>query len=438
MRHHLPSPQRPAFAALALIVTAALAAGSALADDWPQWRGQQRDGKSAEKGLLQAWPAGGPPLAFKATGIGAGFSAVAVAGGKIFTLGDLGERQFVLALDEKTGKILWKSDIGPAWEDEFLGPRSTPAIDGAALYALSTEGELVCLETAGGKLIWKRSLPNDFGGGLMKAQGSYTWKFAESPLVDGNQVVVTPGSRQAAMVALDKKTGKEIWRTAIPELGEAGTDGGAYASAVVSEGAGVRQYVQLIGRGLIGVDAKTGKFLWGYNKVANNVANIPTALVDGDYVFASTGYGTGAALLQLAKQGAGVVAKEIYFLPGNTFQNHHGGMILHQGHVYAGSGQNKGLPIAIDFKSGKIDWGPQRNEGNGSAALAFADGRLYFRYQSGKVILVEATPGGYKEHGSFDIPGVEHPSWPHPVIAGGKLYLREQDTLYSYDIKAKG
>ncbi len=113
-------------------------------------------------------------------------------------------------------------------------------------------------------------------------------------------------------------------------------------------------------------------------------------------------------------------------------------MILHQGHVYAGSGHNKGFPIALDFKTGKIDWGPERNEGNGCAAVAFADGRLYFRYQNGKVILVEATPGGYKEHGSFDIPGVEHPSWPHPVIAGGRLYLREQDALYSYDIKAKG
>ncbi len=275
MRHHLPSSRHfRAFAAAFL--TAGLAA-AALADDWPQWRGPQRDGKSAEKGLLQSWPAGGPPLAFKATGIGSGFSAVAVAGGKIFTLGDLGDRQFVVALDEKTGKLLWKADIGPSWQDEFLGPRSTPSVDGDRVYALSTEGDLVCLEAAAGKPVWRRSLTQDFAGVQMKAGGgNTTWKFAESPLIDGDQVIVTPGSREAALVALDKKTGKELWRTAIPELGPAGADGTAYSSVVISEGAGVRQYVQLIGRGLIGADAKTGKFLWGYNKVANNVANIPT------------------------------------------------------------------------------------------------------------------------------------------------------------------
>ena len=410
----------------------------ALADDWPQWRGPQRDGKSAEKGLLQSWPAGGPPLAFKAAGLGTGFSTVAVAGGKIFTLGDSGEKQYVIALDDKAGNLLWKQEIGPAWNDEFLGPRSTPAVDGDRVYALSTEGLLHCLETATGKVVWKRSLPDDFGGTMMKAQGgSYHWKFAESPLVDGDLVIVSPGSREAALVALDKKTGKEVWRTAIPDLGPAGTDGAGYSSAVVSQGAGVRQYVQLLGRGLVGVDAKTGRFLWGYNRVANNVANIPTALVDGDYVFASTSYGAGAVLLKLVKEGPGVAAKEVYFLPGDVFQNHHGGMILHQGYVYAGSGLNKGLPMAIELATGKIAWGPLRNDGNGSAAVAYADGRLYFRYQNGAVILIEPTPAGYKEHGQFDLPSIGRPSWPHPVISGGRLYLREQDILYVYDIKAK-
>lgn len=428
---------RPSFVIPSMIALAGAFATTAGADDWPQWRGPQRDGKSAEKGLLASWPAGGPPLAFKTSGIGTGFSSLAVSGGRIFTLGDAGERQFLLALDEKTGQHRWKVDIGKSWNDEFLGPRSTPTVDGDRVYALSTEGDLFCLETTTGKEVWKRNLPAEYSGGLMKANGSWDWKFAESPLVDGDRLIVSPGSREAAMVALDKKTGKEIWRTAIPDLGPAGADGAGYSSVVISEGAGVRQYVQLIGRGLIGVEAKTGKFLWGYNRVANDIANIPTALVDGDFVFASTGYGTGAALLELVKEGAGVKAREVYFLEGNTFQNHHGGMILHQGHVYAGSGHNKGLPVAVELKSGKLAWGPQRNEGTGSAAVAFADGRVYLRYQNGKVVLVEATPAGYKEHGSFDIPEVHHPSWPHPVIAGGRLYLREQDNLYSYDIKAR-
>jgi len=425
---------------IALTVSVALLFAAALpaaADEWPQWRGPGRDAKSAEKGLLSSWPAGGPPLAFKVSGIGSGFSSVAVAGGRIFTLGDVAKRQYVQALDVKGGKLLWKTDIGPSWEDEFLGPRSTPAIDGELLYALSTEGDLVCLESATGKLVWKRNLPQDFGGNLMLAQGSYQWKFAESPLVDGAHVIVTPGSQEAALVALDKKTGKEVWRTAIPDLGPAGMDGSGYSSVVISEGAGVRQYVQLLGRGLIGVDAKTGRFLWGYNKVANNVANIPTPLTFGNYVFASTSYSTGAALLELVKQGNGVAAKEIYFLPHTTFQNHHGGMVLQEGYVYAGSGHNKGLPMAIEMASGKVAWGPERNQGTGSAAVVYAQDRLYFRYQNGKMVLVEATPAGYKEHGSFDIPNVAHPSWSHPVISGGVLYLREQDTLYGYDIKKK-
>lgn len=445
MRHPLSSyPRRlaavPAFGLTRLVIRGAaagavllMAAAPACGTDWPQWRGAQRDGKSAETGLLQSWPAGGPPLAMKASGIGTGFSTVAVAGGRVYTLGDLGERQFALALDDKTGKILWKTDIGKAWEDEFLGPRSTPSVDGDRLYILSADGDLMCLETAGGKEVWKRNLPADFGA---RVDGRM-WKFAESPLVDGDRVIVTPDGPAAAMVALDKKTGKEVWRSAAAALGGGGKDGAAYSSIVVSEAAGVRQYVQLIGRGVIGVDAKTGKLLWSYTKVANNVANIPTVLVDGDHVFASTGYGAGAALLQIVKEGAGLAAREVYFLAGNVFQNHHGGMILHQGHVYAGSGHNKGFPVALDLKTGKLAWGPERNEGTGSAAVAYADGRLYFRYQNGKVVLLEATPAGYKEHGSFDIPGVSHPSWPHPVIAGGRLYLREQDTLYVYDIKTK-
>jgi outer membrane protein assembly factor BamB len=272
---------------------------------------------------------------------------------------------------------------------------------------------------------------------MMLAKGEYQWKFSESPLVDGNRVIVTPGAKDAAMVALDRKDGSEIWRTKIPELGEAGVDGAAYSSVVISQAGGVKQYVQLIGRGAIGVAAADGRFLWGYNRVANDVANIPTPIIDGDSVFVSTGYGTGAALLRLHKEGDGFRAEEVYFLEGETLQNHHGGLILHEGYVYTGTGHNKGFPISVEMATGKIAWGPERNEGRDSAAIAYADGRIYFRYQDGLMILVEATPEGYREHGSFAIPDVEKPSWPHPVISGGKLYLREQDTLYAYDIRAR-
>jgi hypothetical protein len=397
---------------------------------WPQWRGPNRDGVSTETGLLQAWKPGGPALAWRATGLGAGFSSVSVAGNRIFTMGDVAGSQQLIAIDAASGKTLWMAKVGAPWVDQYGGPRGTPTVDGDLVYALGTEGDLVAVEAATGKERWRRKLPADFGGQMMSM-----WTWSESPLVDGDRVVVTPGARSAALVALDKRTGKEIWRTAVPDLGPKGKDGAGYSSIVISNGGGVKQYVQLMGRGLVGVSASDGKFLWGYNKVANDVANIPTPIVKGDFVFTSTGYQTGAALLKLAAAGGGVTASEVYFLAAPTFQNHHGGMILVGDHVYAGHGHNKGFPIAIELQTGKVVWGGDiRNSGTGSAAVAYADGQLYFRYQNGEVILIEATPAGYKEKGAFTIPGVSAPSWPHPVITGGRLYLREQDTLLAYDV----
>jgi len=404
------------------------------AEDWPQWRGQNRDGRSPESGLLQSWPEGGPPLAWKAEGLGGGFSSVAVAGDRIYTLGDLGDAQYAIAVRRDGGAIVWKTEIGPAWKDKYLGPRSTPTVDGERVYVVGTEGDLFCLDAASGKKVWARNLAKDFGGTMMKAQGTYEWKFSESPLIDGDRVIVTPGAKDATLVALNKATGKEIWRAAVPGLGERGTDGAAYSSVVVSEAGGTRQYVQFVGRGVIGVEAKTGRFLWGYNPVANDVANIATPLIDGDFVFASSGYGTGSALIKLTGTGDGIAAEQVYFLDAKTMENHHGGLILHDGYVYTGTGHNKGFPLCVKMADGKVAWGKIRNEGQGSAAISYADGRLYFRYQDGLMVLVEATPEGYREHGSFKIPNVENPSWAHPVIAGGKLYLREQDQLFCYDI----
>jgi outer membrane protein assembly factor BamB len=200
----------------------------------------------------------------------------------------------------------------------------------------------------------------------------------------------------------------------------------------------VRQYVQLLGRGLVGIEAESGRFLWGYNRIANSVANIPTPIVTGDYVFASSGYGAGAVLLKLEKSGEGVTAREIYFLNGGTMQNHHGGLVLHEGFVYSGTGQNKGFPLCVEMSTGKVKWGPVRNAGRNSAAFIYADNRLYLRYQDGLMLLVEATPEGYREHGSFVIPDVEKESWSHPIVVNRRLYLREQDHLLVYDIGAPG
>ncbi len=405
------------------------------ASDWPGWRGPNRDGLSTETGLRKSWPAEGPPLAWQTRGLGAGFSSLAISGNRIYTMGDRGDSQYVLALNLSDGREVWSTKIGPAWSEDTdaPGPRGTPAVDGSKVYAIGTEGEVVCLDATNGQLKWQKSMPRDFGGRMMS-----DWKFSESPTVDGDKLLFTPGSFAALIAAVDKTTGKEIWRAeGGARVGSAGSNGAGYSSIVVSEGAGVRQYVQLAGRGLFGIRASDGKILWNYNRIANDVANIPTPVVRGDYVFSSTSYGTGAALLKLERAAGGVDAKEVYFLNAPTFQNHHGGFILLGDYLYAGHGHNNGFPICLEFRTGRVRWGGNlRPEGaTGSAAVAYADGRLYFRYQNGVMKLIEASPEGYQETGSFKIPDVRKPSWSHPVIHDGKLYLREQDNLYVYDVR---
>lgn len=421
----------PAAVLFAAGVSSGLDVPKSTPGEWPGFRGAYRDGVSKETGLLQAWPASGPPLAWKAAGVGEGYSSVSVAGGRVYTLGDVAGSQVMIAKSAADGKTLWTTRVGSPWVDERGGPRGTPTVDGDTVYALGTDGDLVAVDAATGKERWRKSLPKDFGGNVMSM-----WTWSESPLVDGDRVVVTPGAKAAGLVALNKKTGAEIWRTALPDLGPRGKDGAGYSSIVIGAGAGVRQYVQLLGRGLIGVDANDGKLLWSYNKVANDVANISTPIVSGDLVFASTAYGTGSSLVRLSKAAQGIEAKEVYFLDAKTLQNHHGGLVLVDGKVYAGNGQNKGFPICVEMETGKVLWGGDiRNAGSGSAAVVYADGNLIFRYENGTVILIEASPAGYKEKGSFQIPGVKGPSWPHPVVAGGKLYLREGDNLYCYDVR---
>ena len=417
-----------------LMASSLILSGSPNSSDWPGWRGPHRDDLSSESGLLKQWPEGGPPLAWQAKGMGAGFSSIAISGDRIYTMGDRADGQYVLALNLADGKTIWATRIGEAWDDNNApGPRGTPTVDGDSVFAIGTEGEVVCLKASTGEMRWQKSMVRDYNGKMMS-----DWKFSESPLVDGDKLIFTPGSFGALLAAVDKHTGKDIWRTeGGARVGAAGSNGAGYASMVISEGAGVRQYVQLAGRGLFGVSAQDGKILWSYNRIANDVANIPTPVVKGDYVFASTGYGTGSVLLKLERSAAGVAAKEIYFLEPRTFQNHHGGFVLIGDYIYGGHGHNNGFPICLEFATGKVQWGGDiRPEGSsGSAAVAYADGHLYFRYQNGVMKLIEASPERYKETGSFRIPGVRLPSWSHPVILDGKLYLREQDTLLCYNVR---
>lgn len=391
--------------------------------EWPSWRGPKRDALSSEKGLLKSWPDGGPKLDWRVEGLGAAYSSLAISQGQIFTMGIIGEDECLIALDLKEGKQLWKTPLGTNGE-----PNCTPTVDGDLVYALGREGTLICADREKGKIVWKVDFQKDFGGKMMSG-----WGYSESPLVDGELLIVTPGSKQAMLAALNKKTGKPVWGTAVPDNLNGGA---AYSSVVISNAGGIKQYVQLVGKGLISANAKNGAGLWSYERIANGTANIPTPIVTGDLVFCSTGYGTGAALLKINKQGRALGVEEIYLLKGDKTQNHHGGMILLGDHVYFGEGHNNGFPLCLELKTGKDAWRPGRGVGTGSAAVAYADGHLYFRYESGDVALIEATPAEYRLKGHFKPDEHHAANWPHPVILGGKLYLRDRHVLRCYDIAA--
>jgi outer membrane protein assembly factor BamB len=379
--------------------------------------------------LLKQWDEDGPELVWKATGLGRGFSSAVVVGGRVYTAGDRGEDQVVIALTAEDGKQFWSTRISPKAGGGPAGPRGTPTVDDNRVYVVGGNGVIAALDTDSGEVVWKKDMKKEF-----KAP-TPGWGFAESPLVDGDRLICTPGAKDAMMVALDKKTGDVIWKSAYTEKDKQGFGGAGHASIVISNGGGVKQYVQLIGHGLIGVRANDGKLLWNYDGVANGTANIPTPIVSGDYVFGSSGYGKGSALLKLVGSGTEeVVAEELYFLKAKTLQNHHGGLILVGDYIYGGHGHGNGFPICVELKTGDVAWSEGRGAGTGSAAVAYADGHIYFRYENGVVALVEASPKGYKLKGKFTIPNVKDPSWPHPTIIGGKLYLREQDTLYCYDV----
>jgi outer membrane protein assembly factor BamB len=395
-----------------------------LADDWPQWRGPNRDGVSKETDLLQTWPAEGPKLRWKATNIGTGYSAPIVVKGRVYLQTTKENDEFTLALDEANGKEVWSTKIGAVGKNrgpDYPGTRATPTADGDRLYCLASDGTICCLDTAG-SLKWKKDLIKDFGG-VVGGRGS--WAYSESVLVDGDAVVCTPGGKDATLLALNKLTGDVIWKCSVPDAPPAD-----YASIVSLEGGGTKQYVQFLNNKVVGVDARTGKFLWQYDKTISPFgACILTPLVHGNKVFTSAG-GKGGSTIELSAENGKVEVKEIYF--DKTLGAGIGGVVLVDGHVY---GASPTLLFCVEFATGKVKWTDPAPK---ATALCLAGGRIYARGQQGDVFLIEPSPKEYREKGKFKQPDRgPRPAWPHPVVANGGFYLRDWTTLLCYDVKAK-
>jgi len=414
------------------------------AGDWPGWRGPNRDGLANEAGLLKTWPKPGPPLRWTYTNAGVGYSGPAVVGDRLFLMGARDGAEYVFALDLESAQgstvgELWSTKIGPVftWKgnDWNAGPSATPTVDGELLYALGGQGELICVETATGKERWRKNLPvdmaaevNPIGGGAPKVGWGFTW----SPLVDGERLICAPGGPQGTLAALDKKTGQVLWRS--KEL----TDQASYASPIVIEVGGVRQYVQLTNEGVSGVAAKDGTLLWRYlKKPAYNDVVIPTPIFHDGQVYVAAGYGAGCDLIKLTPAGQKFKADKVY--SNKTMVNQQGGVVLVGGHLY-GYSEGKGW-VCQEWASGNMIWSEKRALGRGS--LTYADGRLYCvcEDEGGGVALVDATPSGWKQLGRFEIPQVSKlrktsgKIWTHPVVSGARLYLRDQDFLFCYDLR---
>ena len=383
--------------------------------EWHQWRGPNRDGHSAETGLLQSWPQGGPRRLWQSGGAGDGFASFSASGGRLYTQGARGGTEYVMAFDGTTGKKLWETANGPRYRNaQGDGPRSTPTVDGTRLYALGAAGELSALDAATGTKVWSVDFVRAFGGIVPG------WGYSESPLVVGDRIIINAGGRRASIVAINKVDGKTMWQSHSDEAG--------YSSPVLLRTGSLNQVVFFTGQRALAVDPRDGRLLWTYNRATNNTANIATPVVRGNRVFFSSDYGTGAGLVRVRAAGNIAAAEEVYFT--REMRNHHSSSVLVGDTLY---GFSSSILTALNFDSGKMVW---RDRSVGKGSLIYADNRLYLYSESGVVGLAEATPAAYREHGRFSFSTSGSPTWSHPMITGGKLILRDQDSVYAYDIRA--
>ena len=416
-----------------LLCLSVSALAQTVTSDWPQWRGPGRNGISQEKGLLKEWPKEGPKLLWQVNDLGDGYSTPSVVGSRIYLMSNRGmENEFVQALSTQDGKVIWTTRVGnvgnPNQDPPYPKARSTPTVEGNFVYALGSDGDFVCLDAKTGKIRWQKNLRKDFGG------QPHEWAYAESPLVDGDVVVVTPGGEQATIVALNKKTGAVIWKSAVP-----GGDAAGYASAIVVQAGGRKQYVQFLSNGIVGVDAKTGEFLWRYKEVVKGPAQAFTPVARGEYVYGGA-LSLGGGLVRLKSEGSGIIAEQVYLERG--LPNGFGGAVLVGDYLF-GTGTAEAPLVAVEFTTGKVKW---KADGFGMSSFAYADGNLYVHNKNGDLVLVEVNPEAYREKGRFTPPNpptkkkvgqMSEAAFGYPVIANGRLYIRDLESLWVYDIKAK-
>jgi outer membrane protein assembly factor BamB len=428
---------------LAWLLTTVATFTAALAEDWPQYRGPRRDDVSTETGLLKQWPAEGPPLLWTYAETGIGYSGPAVVGDRLYTLGGREESEYLIALDLKAIQDgapaqAWATRVGPLfdWEGNrwSAGPSGTPTVDRDLIFALGGNGDLICVRADDGAEVWRKNLPEEFGAQVNPIGGgpkNLGWGFTWSPLVDGDRLICLPGGPQGTVAALDRRTGDVVWRSS--EL----TQQAAYTSPMPAVVDGVRQFVVLTNQGLFGVAADDGRLLWSApRRYGTEVVNSP--IVHGSLIFTTVGSGQGCDLVRIERNGEGFQATPLY--TNNNLTNHHGNVLLWKDHIY-GFSQGKGW-TCLNLESGEIVWSERRVFRAG--AVTCAAGRLYcYSEEDGAAALVEANPEGWKELGRFTIPqqsSLRKPNgkiWTPPVVSGGRLFLRDQELLFCYDVKER-
>lgn len=392
------------------------------AADWTMWRGVERHGRSSETGLLKEWPESGPKKVWTSTEAGLGYSSYAVVDGTLYTLGAVDETEYLIAMSTEDGSVLWKTPIGEKLENGWGGgPRSTPAVSGDHVVALGGRGGLHCVSKADGAVRWSVDLVDDLGGKIPN------WGYSESPLIDGDRVLCTPGGSEGTIAAFELGTGKKIWQSADV------TESAHYSSIVPVSHYGQHQYIQLTQNKVFGLD-RDGNLQWEADWPLGRTAVIPTPIYHDGLVYVTSGYGAGCMLLRISEENQ---VESLY--DNKTMKNHHGGVIRVGEHVY---GYSDGVGwLCQELISGERVWNEKGKLGKG--AVAYADGMLYcLDERSGTCVLIEASPEGWQEHGRFTIePQTENRSpkgkvWTHPVIANGRLYLRDQEIICCYDIAA--